>query len=156
MSSKHKLDLFDVLGKLSRKNCDFYDDLSEDEQKALHPLVVMRWLSGINSERQVVFLNELVNPLVFPLTNHKKLLVQLLSICTPGHVVRYKWNKAKTKKKSGQTAILGVVQEYFNYSSAHAADALPLLSDADILGYAENLGRQPDEIRAIKKELKAR
>lgn len=153
---KYKLNIFDVLGKLSKKNSAFYDNLSEDEAKALQPLVVMRWLSGTDDARQVYFLNELVNPFVFPLTKHKKLLVQLMSICTGGRFTKYEWLKTKSKKGSSTPASLAVVKEYFGYNSRHANDALPLLSDDDILEYAEHLGRQPDVIRTIKKELKAR
>lgn len=155
-TQKYKLNIFDVLGKLSNGNAAFYDKLTEDEQKALHPLVVMRWLTGADDARQLYFLNELVNPLVFPLTNHKKLLVQLLSICTSGQSKRYKWTKVKSKKTAKATACVSLIKDYFGYNTRHAIDALPLLDDEAILFYAEQLGRQPDEIKVIKKELKSR
>lgn len=153
---KYKLNIFDVLGKLSKKNSAFYDKLNEEEQKALQPLVVQRWLTGTDDARQIYFLNELVNPLVFPLTNHKKLLVQLMSICTSGRFQKYQWKKAKPKSSSSKPQTVAVIRETFDYSSRHATDAIPLLTDEDILEYAEQLGRQPDIIRAIKKELKTR
>jgi hypothetical protein len=153
---KYKLNIFDVLGKLSVGNAAFYDKLTDEEEKALQPLVVMRWLTGADDARQIYFLNELVNPLVFPLTNHKKLLVQLMSICTSGRSKRYKWTKVKPKKSSKSNNCVNVVRDYFGYSTRHAIDALPLLDDDAILQYADELGRQQDEIRAIKKELKAR
>jgi len=155
-TQKYKLNIFDVLGKLSNGNAAFYDKLTEEEEKALQPLVVMRWLTGADDARQVYFLNELVNPLVFPLTNHKKLLVQLMSICTSGRTKRYKWTKAKSKKTSKASACVSVIKDYFEYNTRHATEALPLLDDETILFYAGELGRQPDEIRAIKKELKSR
>lgn len=155
-TQKYKLNIFDVLGKLSTGDVAFYDKLTEDEEKALQPLVVMRWLTGADDARQLYFLNELVNPLVFPLTNHKKLLVQLLSICTSGRTNRYKWTKAKSKKTAKAAASVSVIKDFFGYNTRHATDALPLLDDEAVLFYAEQLGRQPDEIRAIKKELKSR
>jgi len=153
---KYKLDIFNVLGKLSENNSTFYDSLSEEEQKALHPLVVMRWLSGTSSARQVFFLNELVNPLIFEFTDHKKLLVQLMSLCTNGQFTRYKWKKTVSKKESSMTISVGVIKEYFKYTTTQAKEALPMLSADDVVDYAEQLGRQPDEIKTIKKELKNR
>ena len=153
---KYKLNIFDVLGKLSKNDSAFYDNLSDEEQKALQPLVVMRWLSGTDSARQVVFLNELVNPLVFEFVDHKKLLVQLMSLCTTGRFTKYQWKKTISKKGSSMSVSIGVIKEYFKYTSIQAKDSLPLLDDSDVIDYAEQLGRQPDEIKTIKKELKTR
>lgn len=153
---KYKLDIFDVLGKLSKNNSTFYDSLSEEEQKALQPLVVMRWLSGTSSARQVFFLNELVNPLIFEFIDHKKLLVQLMSLCTDGGFTRYKWKKTVSKKGSSMPISVGVIKEYFKYNNTQAKEALPMLSADDVVDYAEQLGRQLDEIKTIKKELKTR
>lgn len=155
-ASKYKLNIFDVLGKLSKNNSAFYDNLSDEEQKALQPLVVMRWLSGTNSARQIFFLNELVNPLVFEFADHKKLLVQLMSVCTDGNFTKYQWKKTISKKGSSMPVSIGVIKEYFKYTSVQAKESLPLLSNDDVIDYAEQLGRQSDEIKTIKKELKTR
>ncbi len=153
---KHKLNIFDVLGKLGKGNSTFYRDLTEEEQKALHPLVVMRWMTGSNDVRRVVFLNEFVNPHVFPLAKHKELLVQLIAICSGSGSGRPQWLKPKSSKGSKLPTITGVVMETFGYSRKHAHESLPLLSNEEIMNMAETLGRQPDDIRVIKKELKTR
>jgi len=153
---KHKLDIFQVLNKLSTKDRAYYKSLSEDEQKALAPLVVMRWLSGTRDARQILFLNELVNPFVFSMANHKELLVNLMTVSSSGRSQKYFWNKAKSKKSSGASNTVNVICDYFGYSTSEAADVLPLLSDEDVIQFAEELGVQPDTIKAIKKELKDR
>lgn len=153
---KHKFDIFKVLGKISSKNSNFYGEFSEEEQKALQPLVVMRWLTGTRSGMQIYFLNELVNPFVFSMGKHKQLLVNLMTICAPGQPQKYYWNKAKSKKSSSTPMVVDVVREYFDYGTLEAIEALPLLTDENILWYAEELGRQPDELKTIKKELKVR
>lgn len=51
---------------------------------------------------------------------------------------------------------IAVVREYFTYSSIEAGEALPLLDDDAVINCAEQLGRQPDELKQIKKELKNR
>ena len=153
---KHKLNIFEVLGNISKKNPDYYNTLTEEEQKALMPLVVMRWLTGTNDARQIYFLNELVNPFVFSLANHKELLVDLMTTCCSGSSRRYNWKRVQSKKTTKSPTVVGVIRDHFGYSTIDAVDALPLLADSDIMEYAEHLGRQPDDIKKIKKELKTR
>jgi len=154
--SDKKLDIFEVLNNINVKKRNYYQSLTEEEQKSLSPYVIMRWLSGTNDARQVYFLNEIVNPYVFALPNHKELLLKLMMICTSGRKVRYTWIKQAKKKTSGQTKLITLVQEYFGYSQRESADALSLLSNEDLLSYAEQLGYQKPEITALKKELKNR
>ena len=116
----------------------------------------MRWLSGTSSMRQVFFLNELVNHLVFEFTDHKKLLVQLMSLCTDGKFTKYQWKKMSAKNNSSMSKSVGVIKEYFKYTTIQAKESMSLLSDNDVVDYAEQLGKQPDEIKTIKKELKTR
>jgi len=149
----HTLDIFKVLGNLSKKDETFYKRLSTEEQKALQPLVVMRWMTGTSDPSQIYFLNEFVNPYVFSLTNHKELLVDLMTVCSSGRSQRYTWKGVSRKKGGKQPIATEIVKEYFGYSTAKAIDVLPLLEDNVILNYAEQLGAQPDELKKLKKEL---
>ena len=151
---KHKLNIFEVLGKINSQNHQYYPSLSEEEQKAIAPLVLMRWLTGTTDARQIYFLNELVNPFVFSLAQHKQLLFDLMVVCSSGKSRRYVWKKAKGKNSSKHPNATKVIQDYFGYSSSKAQESLPLLSTETILNYAEELGTQPDVIKLIKKELK--
>lgn len=154
--AEYKLNIFRVLGHINKKDRQFYQTLTEQEQKAFAPLTVQRWLSGIDDPAQIIFLNELVNPYVFSLQKHKNLLYKLMTICTDGHQVRYSYPKNKSAKGSNLLTVIQVVKDYFNYSTKDAFITLPLLSDEDILTYASELGRQNDEIIKIKRELKTR
>lgn len=159
----YKLDIFKVLGQISKKDTGFYDELSETEQKALAPFVVMRWLTGTESAKQIYFINELVNPFAFEFVgqkttregsrDHKKLLIFLMTICCSGNTQRYKWKKTH---KHQQTKALAVIRDYFNYSTPHAKDALPLLSNEQIIQYGDDLGYQSGEMKDLKNELKTR
>ena len=155
-NKNHKLDIFKVLDNISKKNILYYKNLTDEEKKSLQPLVVMRWLSGTSSARQVYFLNELVNPFVFPLAKHKELLSDLMTVCSPGRQQRYYWNKTKSTKGLKMPNAVGVIRDFFGYNSTDANDALPLLTNENIIDIAEQMGRQPDDIKAIKKELKIR
>lgn len=156
MTTTQPLDIFQVLNNVSKKNINYYSSLSEEQQKALQPFVVLRWLTGTRDARQVYFLNELVNPFVFSMPNHKQLLYFLLTTATSGKQQRYTWAKSLTKKTSSTPIILGVVKSYFKYNTTDAVEAMVLLTNEDILSCAEQLGYQPDEITKIKKELKNR
>lgn len=154
--AQRKLNIFNILARINEKDINHFDRLTEEEQKAFLPLIVMRWFSGVSNERQIYFINEIVNPFIFSLHRHKKLLYFLLTICGSGRSQKYFWNKTISKKSSSTPMIIKVIRDYFGYSTLEAIDALPLLSDIDIIIYAEELGRQKDEISKIRKELKSR
>jgi len=154
--TERKLDIFRVLGHINKKDKHFYGSLTDEEQKGFAPLVVQRWLSGTNDPAQIIFLNELVNPFVFNIQKHKELIYQLMTICTDGHFSKYSYPKQKPKKSSLMPTTLKVIKQYFTYSSTDAYEALSLLSDTDILTYADELGMQKEDITKIKRELKTR
>lgn len=156
VAKKYKLDVFRVLKHTDKKDIHFFSKLTEEEKKAYQPLVVARWLSGTKDIRQIVFLNELVNRFTFAIPNHKELLYKLMTICTTGNPRKYFWNKTQSKRSSSTPTVASVISEYFSYNLSKAIDALPMLSNADILSCAEQLGRQKEEITKIKKELKTR
>lgn len=152
--AKRKFDLFKALGSFNKKDINYYSKLSEEEAKELFPLVLMRWMTGTDDERQIMMLNEFANPYIFSLFRHKHLLTNLLIACSSGVTRRYSWIKGTSKKTANAPYTTGVVSEYFDYSRKHAQEAIVILTDAQIISFAEQLGRQPDEISKIKKELK--
>jgi len=150
--SVHKLDIFDVLNAISTKDVHFFSKLSPEEQKSIQPFVLQRWLTGGYDPLQTILINEVVNPYVFEFYQHPQLMWMLMTICTSGKPTRYRWIRAQQQKYAHPNT-LEVIKQFFSYSTKEANDALPLLSDDDIINYAEQLGYQTDEIKAIKKEL---
>ena len=148
----YKLDIFKLLGEINNaKAGDIYAKLSDDERKGFSPLVVMRWMSGTSDERQIILLNEFVNPYVFTLGKHPHLLMQLLQVASSKTSKRYAWLGIKYKKK--QVEAYRVIQEYFELSVREAKTyALPPAEE--LLKMAEALGWQKDEITKLQKELK--
>lgn len=143
------------MGKIDAKQRDIYSTYTESEQKTIAPYVAMRWLSGVNDMRQIIFLNEIVNPYVFALGKDKDLLLKLMTICTTGKQRRYKWIK-QGKKETAFPLATKLVQTFYGYSKSHAKDALPSLTNDDLLSHAEELGYQPAEVKKLKLELKKR
>jgi hypothetical protein len=146
--------LFQVLEKLDSKNKNFIDSLSEKQIKKLSTYMLMKWMVSCQDPRKIIFINELVNPVIFNFSKHQLLLMYLLMICGSGTKTRY--NYIKLKKDEKFPLSVGVVKEYFNYNTKHAKEAIPLLSNDDIIGYASQLGYQQEDLKLLNKELKSR
>ena len=149
--SKYKFNIFDLLARIDNKEYNYYSELNEQDQKSIAPLVLMRWLSGVKDERQVMLLNEFVNPMVFNIHQHPDLLWKLLCVCSSGRRTRYKWNKLENKSSN---LAIEVVKRYFSYSTREASDSIKLLLPEDIIQCAIELGYEQPKITKLKKELK--
>jgi hypothetical protein len=152
---EYKLDTFKkLLPAIDRKDVAFWDSLSEEERKGFTPFTVIQWLSGTDEPAQIYYLNELVNPFIFEFAkDHPELLYDLMVICSTGKK-RYTWVKKKTSLKFPQS--VNIIKEYFGYNTVHAKDALDCLSGDDIMGFAEELGYQKEELKKVKKECNER
>lgn len=153
MAKEFALDIFHLLGQIDKKDTLFYSKLTDEQRKAYSPLVSMRWMSGTSDERQIIYLNELVNRFVFNMGDHKELLFKLQCAASSGTPRRYNWMAAKTsggKKNKG----LDIVMQYYDYGVREAKAAMQLLGNEDILLMAEELGFQKEELAKLKKELK--
>lgn len=150
---QYKLDIFEVLRQIDKGNSTFYDNLSENEQKAFVPLVTMRWLSGTPSTAQIEILNQFINPYVFSLYTHRALLFKLLTLARSNKSQRYKWIPAK-KSGGSQPVTLKVICEYYKCSSRVGKQYIEIIEEEKILKMAELLGYQKEEITKLKTELK--
>lgn len=97
ITKKYKLDLFkEVLPALDKRDRDFYDRCSEDEQKSIQPLVLMRWLSSVEgnkdfNEYYLLMVNDLVNVGFWDLYKHPKLQWMMLAAIGIGTRTRHNW-----------------------------------------------------------------
>jgi hypothetical protein len=153
MAKEYKLDLFGLLNQLDRKNFKAFDELPPESKKEASPLIIMRWLSGTSDQRQIIFLNELVNQVVFELGEHKQLLFKLLAIANSGKPRRYFWSGLKSNTRKNLKVSTALISEYYKCSFTEAQDYLKILSKEDVLQIAEKMGCQKEQIQIIKKEL---
>lgn len=152
-NKKHKLDIFSVLGKIDKGQFDIWKSLSEEEQKEISPFIIMKWMTGTNDQRQVLFLNEFVNQYVFSLGKEKELLMKLLTVASSKSFKRYFWLGTK-KQSTKKTKSLEIVKQFYRYSDREVNNVIGLLDVADIIFMAEDLGYDKDVIKQITKEFK--
>lgn len=152
----YKLDLFEILRRIDSGDINYFNNLSEAEMKEISPVVLMRWMSCCTKDKnnldQVLYLNDLVNKLVFNFYYHKDLLIRMLMICSNKRNKKYEW-LSKQAGKNHKHAI-SVLRERFGYSSREATGVLHLFNKDDMLEMASDLGWQKKEIDDLKTELK--
>jgi hypothetical protein len=151
MAKEFALNIFELLAAIDKKDTSYYSKLTDEQKKGYTPLITMRWTAGTSDEKQILYVNELVNKYVFTIGKHPELMYKLQCAASSGVSRRYSWLAAKntTKKIRG----LEVVMEYHNWGVRDAKAAIHLLDPEDILAMAEELGYQK-ELAKLKKELK--
>lgn len=155
MATERKLDIFRVLAAVDTKDHTFLPSLTDEEAKAFVPFVVARWMSGTTDARQVYFLNEVVNPYLFSLAEHKELLWNLMTVANSGKKQRYAWNALPSRKKTSTPLAVEAVKQFYGYSTRDAVDACTLLSADDVVEMATSIGWQPEDVKKLTKELKS-
>lgn len=150
MTSKtDKVDIFEVLGKISDGDLAYIHSLTQAQKKTLAPVVLLRWLTGVRNAKQIKYLNSFVNPLVFSLYQHQDLLLKLMMSSTVVKGQRFKWIKKKPNEKISLS--LDVIQRYYKCSPREAKEYLPLISADDLIEMASILGEDNKFIDDLKK-----
>ena len=146
----HALDIFDVLKQIDQKRFNLWDTLSEEEQKSISPVVLLRWLAGVDDVAQLYILNSIANPMIFSVgAKHKELMMKLFACATSGKVHRHKWMPLKNDKKSAPKKTISLISEYHGMSRREAEDVSHLFSKEDLVNMATKLGWQKDEIKEL-------
>ena len=153
MAAKERaLDIFQLLGDIDKKNYGLWDKLTDDQKKEFTALVTMRWMAGTTDQRQIIFLNEIVNMAVFNLPEHKELLFKLLMVCSSGSAKRYNWVNYKLSSGKKNKKAVQLVAEHYGFSLKEAEDSVQLFTPQEIMELGEMHGLQKDEMRDLKKE----
>lgn len=147
-----KLDIFEVLKHIDKRDISFYDNLSDDQKKQFVPLLTMRWLSS-GSPQATVLSNGVLNPLVFKLYRHPGFMYKLMVAISDGKSKRHTWVKKKSKDKASPT-VIATIAAYYQCSKKDALRYKNRLSEDDILEMADELGYDKDQIKKLKSELK--
>ena len=123
------LDMFKrVLPSIDTRNKQFYENLTEEEQKGFAAWLVMRYLSSAESanneiiEHYLIMTNELVNTNFSELKNDPELLWKLMSIVGIGKSVKHPYVAPGKGKKKKSNAFKAWLHEQYNHLSEQEID----------------------------------
>lgn len=150
--SASKLDIWELLRSIDKKDRNFLTKLSEAQRKGFAPIVALRWLSGSGNAVQLCNVNELVNSTVFNLYKHPDLIYKLMVAATPVGSKNYNW--VKPHKKSKMTKRVDVIKRYLDVPSKQAAEFAELYTDEEVLEMCDALGETKEFVKALKAEIK--
>jgi len=156
-----KLDMFELLSALDRRDFKFYSNLTDEQKKAFAGIVAMRWMSVIPDRNQELceFYIQMVNGAAnkhfwnSEMQKHPELQYLVLAVSGIGTKQRHEWIKGPAKKNKNKT--LKLLSEY--YPTANDEELLMFydMNDMDeIIQIAKMLGHQDSQIKELKKELK--
>ena len=105
--SGHKLDIFETLAAIDRRDFDFYERLTDEQRKGFAPPVVLKWVAGVEGPlaEQYLWLTNQANINFWDIYEHPELQFKLMASAGRGRNQRHKWialpkSKAKTDKVS--------------------------------------------------------
>jgi hypothetical protein len=157
--SEDKLSIKYEMAQFDRKNRNFLDELTEEEQKKFSPYLMIRWGSSVGGspDLQAYYLmsvNERLNKHFFDIntTNHKKLQWLMATTVSPGMGNQYhSWIKPAKKDSKAKPGVINFLKEvYPHYKDDEIELLVEINTEADIKDLARRHGW--DEKR-IKKEL---
>jgi len=152
-----KLSLANELQQLDVKNRNFYDELTEEEQKKFSTFLMMKYSANVegHADFQEWYLrasNERVNQNFFDLGRHPKLQWLLCTTVSPGMgSQRHYWLANKKNDNPKRTKIIKFLSRLCPHMKMDEIELLSSInSDQDIKSLAIQLGMTDSD---IKKEL---
>ena len=155
----YKLDIMTVLEAADKGVKDFYLNLTEEEQKAFAPRVVLRWLSAVSdksgqSAYAILATNDLINLGFWNLTRHPELLWLLMCVSSTGRKQYHAWIPQHTKTTSTPKLDEFITHIYPHINSQETQILKRVKSVSDWISLMQDAGCDDKQIKAIKDELK--
>lgn len=124
--------LFTFFNAMNKEDYAYVDSMTDDEVKTISPFVMLMWANGAvdNNDVHVILTDLYVNPYVFTLSKHPRLLLKAFMSANGGiDNTRYKFKKSVTRE---QSALIKLIAEHYECGYDHAKDIQHILSDSDI------------------------
>jgi hypothetical protein len=150
----HKLDIFETLAAIDRRDKDFYSTLTEEARKGFAPPVVLRWASAVrdgpNSEHYIWLVNERVNVNFHDIWDHPELQYKLLASCGTGKNERnHQWVAMAGKMKKADKVRTFIGQFWPDANDTELYILLNQFTDESFEDFVLSSGSTPDEIKEV-------
>lgn len=124
-------DLFKALSNIDKKNYEYFDTLTSEQQKKFNPYMMVKWFSYVNSDNSdlmryyVLSTNEFVNKHIFndTIQDHPKLVYLSMCAASPNNgFVKRQWIPQIKEKVSQlkERAKLKDLEEYYTKTYPNA------------------------------------
>lgn len=146
----YKVDIMQLLNDIGKGNMSAIDKMSPDEVKSISPFVLQMWINGadVHVNTRINLTNRMVNPYIFNLQDHPKLLFKLLCYTNDlNERVSFRFRKKKSAKKHNFK--INMLVDFHRCTINKAKDLLLLYSERDLLEIGEELGYEKDELKKL-------
>lgn len=155
----YKLDIMTVLEAADKGIKDFYNNLTEEEQKAFAPRVLIRWLSTVSDksahkEYAILATNDLVNLGMWSLSKHPELIWLLMTVAGTGQKQYHQWIPMSKGTSSTPKLDQLIVQVWPHTNSQEQQMLKKLRSSLEWQELAKDSGWDDKQIKDLVNELK--
>lgn len=127
MSKEYKLDVFETLSAIDRRDGDFLQRQPEEARKAFSPRVVLRWASSVNgpmAEYYIEATNQIVNVEMDAISDHPELQYRLMAMVGVGKPLRHNWIAMPKTKIKSPTKLHDFLAQWHPLASSKELDQL--------------------------------
>jgi hypothetical protein len=149
---EYKLDIFDLLGAIDRRDTGYLSRQPADAQKAFTPTVALRWassVSGASAADYLMLVNEVANLDFYALSDHPELQYKLLAVCGNGKTQRHTWIPLQ-KSGTQATKVHAFVAKYYPLASLSEIEyVVSQFTRESFLQFLNSSGCDPDEHKEV-------
>lgn len=125
-------DLFKFFDKMNEQDFSYVDKMSDDEVKKISPFVLSMWVNGAKSNREAhtVLFDQYVNPHLFTLQKHPRLLLKLI-VASNGGMGNTRFGFEKAISKNDEKTFK-LIARHFKIGYNAAKQYKQILSEDDL------------------------
>ena len=145
------LDLKKTLRAADLRDKNFYDQMSEEDQKLYSPFMLMKYMASVKGEtwmqeHYVEMINECVNKHLWTVSKHKKLAWMLTAMCGVEQGQFHPW--LGSKKKTGNNDKQKLLSQLYENMKQDDVDLLAEINDKkELKELARDFGNDDKQIK---------